>query len=128
MLYDEVTLKCLEKNKFESALVSFTKRQMFFYFFFGFSLFLLLLYRWDYFIFLVTAWFAVLYFGSALFRVGAALVSLLGLGERKITDPELKSLNNEELPIYTILVPLYKEANIAKKILRNIMDFDYVGN
>jgi cellulose synthase/poly-beta-1,6-N-acetylglucosamine synthase-like glycosyltransferase len=125
MRYDEVTLKCLEKNKFESALVSFTKRQMFFYFFFSLSLFLLLLYRWDYFIFLVTAWFAVLYFSSAMFRVGAAMVSLLGLGERKITDPELKSLNDEELPVYTILVPLYKEANIAKKILRNIMDFDY---
>ncbi len=125
MQYDDVTSRCVRSGNFESALVSFTRRQMLFYSCCAVALFTLLLYRWDYFIFLMTAWFALIYFGGALFKAGAALVSFLGLGERKVTRKELASLKDEELPVYTILLPLYKESNVAGKIIYNIMLLDY---
>ena len=42
-----------------------------------------------------------------------------------ITDEEIRELDESNLPIYTILIPLYKEARILPNVLLNISKLDY---
>lgn len=56
-------------------------------------------------------------------------VSLKGFTESKnyfsITDAEIRELDERNLPVYTILIPLYKEARILPNVLKNISKLDY---
>jgi cellulose synthase/poly-beta-1,6-N-acetylglucosamine synthase-like glycosyltransferase len=42
-----------------------------------------------------------------------------------ITQEELDSIDERLLPVYTILLPLYRESNIARKLLSNVEKLDY---
>ena len=42
-----------------------------------------------------------------------------------VTEKELRSIKKEELPLYTIFVPLYKEAETLPHIIRNVARLDY---
>ncbi len=86
---------------------------------------LLLAYRWDVFLCLVTFFFAFWYFMAVLFRGWAVAASLAGWGERRVSAQAVRDLAADQLPVYTILVPLYKEANIAGKIIHNLDRLDY---
>lgn len=85
----------------------------------------LLKYRWDLFIFLSTAFLASLYLAAVFFRGLAAVPALFGCGEERVTPEEIAALKDADCPVYTILVPLYHEANIADKILHSIARLDY---
>jgi cellulose synthase/poly-beta-1,6-N-acetylglucosamine synthase-like glycosyltransferase len=43
----------------------------------------------------------------------------------KISDRELQALNERELPIYTILIPIYKEAQVIANLLDHMDKMDY---
>lgn len=45
--------------------------------------------------------------------------------EQDVTDEEIAALDERHLPIYTILVPLYKEAAIVPRLVRDINALDY---
>ncbi len=45
--------------------------------------------------------------------------------ETDVSDLELSELDERTLPIYTILVPLYKEAGIVPRLVRDINALDY---
>ncbi len=45
--------------------------------------------------------------------------------ETDITDEEVAALDERHLPVYTILVPLYKEAGIVARLVRDINALDY---
>ncbi|HEU5038426.1 MAG TPA: glycosyltransferase [Nocardioides sp.] len=45
--------------------------------------------------------------------------------ETDVTDEEIAALDERHLPIYTILVPLYKEAAIVPRLVRDINALDY---
>jgi cellulose synthase/poly-beta-1,6-N-acetylglucosamine synthase-like glycosyltransferase len=42
-----------------------------------------------------------------------------------VSDEEVKNLDEKNLPVYTILVPLYRESKALRRILRNIYNLDY---
>lgn len=65
------------------------------------------------------------YAAAVFFRGGAAVLSWFGQGEEIVSDAEVAALDEKELPVYTILLPLYHEANIAEKIVRNMGRLDY---
>jgi len=48
-----------------------------------------------------------------------------GQNEFVVTDEEIAALDENTLPVYTILIPLYKEARILPNILKNINKLDY---
>ncbi len=121
---DPVTRKFLESHENECAAVVTTPAQRCYYLLLCIGLLFLLKYRWDYFVFLTAAYFMFWYGAAALFRGGAAVLSFFGCGETRISSQETAG-NDAELPIYTILLPLYHEANIAPKIVRNIGRLDY---
>ena len=88
----------------------------------------LLFYRWDIFLCAITAFSCIFYGGTIAFRTVAMLLSLSGKGEIKISDEEAAGLKNKELPIYTILLPLYREEAIVKKLIDNLENLDYPKN
>lgn len=59
----------------------------------------------------------LIYFLDLIFSVSVLMKSLKNPPEIKIKDGEIIKLKNEELPIYTILCPLYREANILPQFL-----------
>jgi len=59
------------------------------------------------------------------YKLCAVVLSLISPGELKVSDDELAALTDDELPVYTILVPLYKETEVASKIIRYIRRLDY---
>ncbi|MCW8133955.1 MAG: glycosyltransferase, partial [Planctomycetota bacterium] len=45
--------------------------------------------------------------------------------EHRIPAEELEKLDPRDLPVYTILVPMYKEPEVAQKIARAVTELDY---
>ena len=45
-----------------------------------------------------------------------------------VSREELKSIEDEELPLYTIFIPLYKESEMLPHVLSNISKLDYPHN
>ena len=88
-------------------------------------LILLLVYRWDYFLFFITVYFMVIYAFAAVLRFGSALRSMGKHAEIHVTPEEMASIPDDELPFYTILVPLYHEEAVARKILPRLAALDY---
>ncbi|MGV8969427.1 MAG: glycosyltransferase [Microbacteriaceae bacterium] len=43
----------------------------------------------------------------------------------RITDAEVASLSDAELPMYTVLVPVFREANIVAQLVKNLGNIDY---
>jgi len=69
--------------------------------------------------------FCALYLIVILYKLVAVVLSLLTAGEIKVTPEEIAALKDDELPTYTILVPLYHETEVASKIIRYIRRLDY---
>ncbi len=122
---DSLTRAFVESHPGGCAVQVSTRPQRIYYLAVVLLLVLLLKFRWDYFIFLVTGWLMFWYAAAAFFRGGAAILSWFGQGEEIVSDAEVKALEPEELPVYTVLLPLYHEASIADKIVRNIGKLDY---
>jgi hypothetical protein len=53
------------------------------------------------------------------------LLTLVGLMRRRITEEQIEALRDDELPRYSILVPVYKEPNVVANLLRALGDLDY---
>ena len=60
-----------------------------------------------------------------LYKLLAVFLSVISPGEVRVTDEEVAALTDEELPVYTILIPLYHEREVAGKIIRYISRLDY---
>ena len=60
------------------------------------------------------------YLANSLYKYRLAFDSLSGAGNIPVSDEEVAALNERTLPIYTILVPLYKEAAIVPPWSRDI--------
>jgi glycosyltransferase XagB len=53
-------------------------------------------------------------------------VSMWGVGNSlSVSDNELKKIKRCELPVYTVLVPLYREADMLKNVLDSVYALDY---
>jgi len=108
----------------------FNGRQLFFYL--STTLFILLFFLWDWKVcFTVLTFVLCAFYGLMIaFRLFSVLFAegLSASGypmEHRITPEQIASLNEADLPMYTILVPMYKEPEVAQKIIRAVTDLDY---
>lgn len=74
-------------------------------------------------------WFFVvlqlIYFFVIFFRFVISLAGSQFEIIETITDEEVAGLNEQNLPIYTILVPIYKEAKVLPILIQALKDLDY---
>ncbi len=72
---------------------------------------------------------AISYFVINPIKIYTSLLGFKGPRERaRITEGELLWVLDEDLPVYTILVPVYKEAKVLPQILKNIYKLNYPKN
>lgn len=69
-----------------------------------------------------------IYFIDVLFNLYVVLKSLHFPPEIVSTDEEIAALKDEELPVYTILCPLYREEHIVPYFLEAVAKLDYPKN
>ncbi len=122
---DRLTVDFMTRHGLLCACKVVTGEQLLFYGIAGVAWLVLLFYRWDLFVFLLTVFFALLYGLSAFFRGSAALFALFGRGADRVSAEELTALQDKELPVYTVLIPLYREEAVAAKLLKSIGKLDY---
>lgn len=70
---------------------------------------------------------SLIYMISILFKF---TLSVLGWhnrfrSSRRVLESELESIPDRDLPIYSILVPVYKEPSVVQNLLRALADIDY---
>lgn len=74
---------------------------------------------------------AFLFGANVLFLLGVLFKFVVSLAGAKyetmepVTRAEVEALKDDDLPVYTILVPVYKEANIVAKLVDNLASLDY---
>ncbi|MGB0102297.1 MAG: glycosyltransferase [Nocardioides sp.] len=73
----------------------------------------------------VVAACSLLYLVVAFYKFRLTLRALGTHLETDVTDEEIAALDERHLPVYTILVPLYKEAAIVPRLVRDINALDY---
>ncbi len=126
VILSEATTGLMYRHSEESAARVFTRAQTT-----GFSLgavcILLVAYASPYYAFLLLfTVFNLFYLLNILFKF---VLSLSGAGRKTgeiITDAEIKSLQTNKLPVYTILLPLYKEpSSVIHQLTRSIHHLDY---
>ncbi|HVU12067.1 MAG TPA: glycosyltransferase [Phototrophicaceae bacterium] len=62
---------------------------------------------------------------SILFKFVTAMAGAYSENVEAVTAAEVAALKDDELPLYTILVPVYREANIVSLLMQNMRDIDY---
>jgi cellulose synthase/poly-beta-1,6-N-acetylglucosamine synthase-like glycosyltransferase len=68
---------------------------------------------------------SVFYTLASLYKFKLVYSSLGHEGEIDITDEEIAALDERALPVYTILVPLYKEAAVIPKLVGGVSQLNY---
>jgi len=68
---------------------------------------------------------SIIYFIDLLFSLWLLIKSLHFPPEVKVSKKQLKNLNVKELPIYSILCPLYKEAKVLPHFIKAIKKLDW---
>ncbi|UUY06041.1 glycosyltransferase [Svornostia abyssi] len=68
---------------------------------------------------------SVFYLAVSLYRFRLAYLALGHKLEIEVTDEELAALDEHDLPVYTLLLPLYHEANIVDRLTAGIDALDY---
>ena len=69
---------------------------------------------------ILIALLSTIYFLDVVFNAGLIFKSLRNPQEIVVTDKELQELKDSNLPVYTILCPLYKEAHIIPQFIEAI--------
>jgi hypothetical protein len=65
------------------------------------------------------------YSAGILFRFGTALAGLRFEHHEVVSDEQVAALTDDELPAYTVLVPLFREANVIAGLMENLGRLDY---
>jgi cellulose synthase/poly-beta-1,6-N-acetylglucosamine synthase-like glycosyltransferase len=68
---------------------------------------------------------SVFYTATSLYKFVLTYNALGHSYEIEVTDEELDALDERDLPPYTILVPLYREANVLPRLVRGMEGLDY---
>ncbi len=116
--------------KLGPLMLPFTARQLIFYALLFFGCFLFFLWDWKVFYTLLTFFVCAAYALVIVFRLFsvqlAVVKGFLGRPDEHIITPEqVAALDHASLPVYTILVPMYKEPEVAQKIARAVTELDY---
>jgi cellulose synthase/poly-beta-1,6-N-acetylglucosamine synthase-like glycosyltransferase len=65
------------------------------------------------------------YLAGVLFKFVVCMAGARRERELPITDDDVAALTDDELPVYTVLVPVYREANIVADLIGNLGALDY---
>jgi cellulose synthase/poly-beta-1,6-N-acetylglucosamine synthase-like glycosyltransferase len=73
----------------------------------------------------LTAVISVAYLLAVLFKFVVCMVGVRQENRVAVSDEEVAALDARELPTYTVLVPVYREANVVADLIANLGALDY---
>lgn len=59
------------------------------------------------------------------FKFWVCMVGVRQENHVSVTDDEVAALDDQDLPVYTVLVPVFREANIVAQLIENLGGLDY---
>jgi len=124
-ILDDSIQGLLYRNPNESAASVFTKKQVI-----VLGIFIFFMLFWFYyhastlFIFIFIIWQAVFLF-SVSFKTFLSIIGAFSEKKEYISKREIDSLKDEDLPVYTILVPAYNESKVLPKLIHAIKNLNY---
>ncbi|WP_282939559.1 glycosyltransferase family 2 protein [Paenibacillus sp. RC67] len=124
-LMAESTQKLVNEQPQNSAHVTFTKAQLVAA---GIGLFLLLVslgLDWFHTLIVINIAIQIFYFSMTLFKFMIIMYGTRDRAQIRFTQEQIDAIDERTLPMYTILVPMYKESHIIPHLLNNIEQLDY---
>ena len=122
---DKHTRLFLEQHGSVCAVQTFNWRQKAFYIFSAFALMFLVFLDYK-FTYTVLTFVLCGFYGTVIFvRLFSVFLGFLRPSEHHMTPAETHAIPDAELPVYTVLVPMYKEPEVAQKIARTVTSLDY---
>lgn len=67
----------------------------------------------------------IIYISAITFRFALSVAGIRNEMRELITDEEVNSLDNNSLPIYTVLIPVYKEPQVVPILIQSLKALDY---
>jgi len=122
---DPTVANFIARRSAQCAYRVFTARQVIWYFLLASVLVLFFLYDWLYALTTINLIAAGFYFSVISYKCIVVLLAVFRRREIVVTPEQLATLSDDDLPLYTILVPLYREPHVASKIISYINAFDY---
>jgi len=121
----ESVFSLMRKDPESSGLTTFTDAQLLFIFIgIGFALLVLTINFVNSFIFF-NLFFSFVFLFSIVFKLYIALKGSKYELVEAVTKEEVKAVKNDTLPVYTILLPVYKEDKLIRKLIWNLRSLDY---
>lgn len=121
----ESVFSLMRKDPESSGLTTFTDAQLLFIFIaIGFALLVLTVNFVNSFIFF-NLFFSFVFLFSIVFKLYIALKGSKYELVEVVTKEEVKAIKNDTLPVYTILLPVYKEDKLIRKLIWNLRSLDY---
>ena len=122
---DEPTRRYLERHRDDCAATPIRWWQTAWYALWTGAFLYWVFYRWDVTLAVVNFLFSFWYLSVIAFRSAIVLLAVVKPCEMRFSRAALDTLDDDSLPFYTLLVPLYREANIANKIIPRLDALDY---
>ena len=121
----EAVFSLMKKHPDSSALITFTDGQLFFIFgFLGLIIAMVIVFFKPTFIAL-NLLSSIFFLFSILFKLYLALTGSKSELHSVVSKSEIKGVNELTLPVYTIQLPVYKEAKLIRKLIWNLRSLDY---
>lgn len=124
-LLEESTQKLVNEQPQNSAHITFTKPQLGAL---GVVLFLTLVslgLDWFHTIIAVNIAIQLFYFSMSLFKFMIIMYGTRDYAQIRFSKEDIDAIDERTLPVYTILVPMYKESEVIPHLLENIEQLDY---
>ncbi|MFF2484274.1 glycosyltransferase family 2 protein [Paenibacillus sp. NPDC058071] len=130
MVYvEELMLESTEKLIYEkpenSAHITFTMGQRVGFFVAIGVLVVGLIWNWLVTLITLNIFVQVVYLFMTVFKYAILFFGAKKESQVRFTEEEIAAIDERDLPVYSILVPMYKEANIIPHLLKNIENLDY---
>ncbi|MDE3235739.1 MAG: glycosyltransferase [Bacteroidota bacterium] len=121
----EAVFSLMRKDPASSGLVTFTNAQLIFIFGFLAFTFIMLILFFIPTIIVINLLSSVIFLFSILFKLYLALKGSMSELHEVVTKEDIKKVKEETLPVYTILLPVYKEDKLIRKLIWNLRSLDY---
>ncbi|WP_216593214.1 glycosyltransferase family 2 protein [Sediminibacterium salmoneum] len=121
----ESVFSLMRKDPDSSGLTTFTDAQLVFIFVAIAVAFILLTYNFVNSFIFFNLFFSFVFLFSIVFKLYIALKGSKYELVEVVTKDEVKAVDNSTLPVYTILLPVYKEDKLIRKLIWNLRSLDY---
>lgn len=124
-LLRESTQKLAEEQPQNSAHITFTKPQLTVIGICAFLVLLSLGLDWLHTLIVINIAVQLFYFAMTLFKFMIIMYGTRDFAQIRFKQEEIDAIDERTLPVYTILVPMYKESEVIPHLLHNIEQLDY---